>query len=634
MGAKHPIEQYEAGTIGAALAESGKLKPDTVAARVDGRLCDLHSSRTGEAPLIPVKLNDEDALEVIRHSTAHVMADAVQRLYPGTKVTIGPSIETGFYYDFDRPEGPFTDQELEAIEAKMTEIIGEGHRFQRDVVTRAEAERVFNELGESYKLELIEAIDEDEPITLYRHGEWLDLCAGPHVPHTRFLKSIKLLSTAGAYWRGDERNKMLSRIYGTAFSNDKALRKHLALIEEAKRRDHRKLGKELDLFSIDDEIGGGLVLWHPRGARVRTIIEDHWRRAHYENGYELVMSPHIGRSRLWETSGHLENYGDSMYAPMEIEGNPYYIKPMNCPFHIGIYRNKLRSYRDLPLRWGELGTVYRHERSGQLHGLLRVRGFTQDDAHLYMRPSQLADEISRLIRFTFSLLGDFGFNELEVRLSTQPEKSIGEQAIWDQSEGALKEGLERENIPYEVDEGEGTFYGPKIDIKIRDALKRLWQCSTIQCDFNLPERFDLSYVGEDSKRHRPVMLHRTILGSMERFFGVLIEHHGGAFPMWLAPEQVTVLTVTDHHRDHAQKVEGLLREQGIRVVSDLRNEKLGAKIREARLSRVPMMAIIGDRELADQGVALRTRKGDQGFLALDAFLERVTEESKPPSAKK
>jgi threonyl-tRNA synthetase len=626
-----PGDRFAPGTVGAALESAGSLRHDTVAALSAGQVVDLQSEAATDADLAPVGLKDDRALEVIRHSTAHVMADAVQRLFPRTKVTIGPAIDTGFYYDFDRPEGGFTDEDLQAIEKEMERIVKEGRTFERETTDRDRARELFGSIGEDYKIEILDGIPEGEAVTLYRHGDWVDLCAGPHVPSMRFIKAFKLLSTAGAYWRGDERNKMLSRIYGTAFADKKALRAHLAAIEEAKKRDHRKLGKELDLYSVDDEIGGGLVLWHPRGALARTLVEDHWRKSHYKNGYDLVITPHIGRSRLWETSGHLENYAESMYAPMEIEGNPYYIKPMNCPFHIGVYRSTLRSYRELPLRWAELGTVYRFERSGQLHGLLRVRGFTQDDAHLFMRRDQLPEEIQRLIRFTHTLLGDFGFDDLEVRLSTRPDKSIGTDEGWEHAESALRAGLEAVGVEFEIDEGEGTFYGPKIDIKIRDALMRLWQCSTIQVDFNLPERFDLAYIGEDSQRHRPVMLHRTILGSMERFFGVLVEHYAGAFPMWLAPEQVAVLTVADRHHDFAREVGQLLESRGLRVTLDLDNEKLGAKIRKARLMRIPAMAIIGDREIEGRAVSLRTRAdGDVGSTPLDAFVERMVEESKEP----
>jgi threonyl-tRNA synthetase len=625
--------RFEPGTVGAVLASQGRLDRKTVAAKAGVRLLDLSTEAPQGGELAPMRIDEPEALYLVRHSTAHVMADAVQRLFPGTKVTIGPAIENGFYYDFDREDGTFTDADLEAIEAEMARIIAENRPFKREKVGRDEAKAFFSSKGESYKLEIIDGIPEGEAITLYRHGDWTDLCAGPHLPSTGFIKAFKLLSVAGAYWRGDERNKMLARIYGTAFQTSADLKKHLEALEEAKKRDHRKLGKELDLFSIDDDIGGGLVLWHPKGALVRTLIEDHWRKAHLRNGYDLVITPHVGRSRLWEISGHLENYKDAMYAPMEIEGNPYYIKPMNCPFHIGIYRSRMRSYRELPLRWAEIGTVYRFERSGQLHGLLRVRGFSQDDAHLFMRQDQLPGEIRRLIRFAINLLGDFGFKDLDIQLATRPEsKFIGDLAVWERAEAALREGLEAECVAYTVDEGGGSFYGPKIDMKIRDAIGRLWQCSTIQCDFNLPERFDLAYIGEDSKRHRPVMVHRTILGSMERFFGVLIEHYGGAFPAWLAPEQVAVLTVAERHEEFAKEVAAVLAGNGLRAVLNLDNQKLGAKIREARLARVPAMVVIGDKEAEGRGVALRTRAGgDLGFMPLDSFVEWMLKEAKEPA---
>ncbi len=625
-------DRFAPNTVGAALASAGLLDKVTVAAEIGGAIVDLQAPLPAGATPKPVKVDDEAALHVIRHSTAHVMADAVQRLYPGTKVTIGPAIDTGFYYDFDREAGGFTDEELAAIEKEMAAIVAEGRDFVRKEVTKDEARALFSSMGETNKLEILDGIPDGVPITLYEHGAWTDLCAGPHVPSTRFLKAFKLLSSAGAYWRGDENNKMLSRIYGTAFADRKTLDAHTAALEEAKKRDHRKLGKELDLFSVDEQIGGGLVLWHPRGALIRSLIEDHWRKAHYKNGYDLVFTPHVGRSHLWETSGHLENYADVMYAPMEIEGNPYYIKPMNCPFHIGIYRSTMRSYRDLPMRWAELGTVYRFERSGQLHGLFRVRGFTQDDAHLFMRPDQLDAEIRRLIRFTIHLLGDYGFKDLLVMVATRPQgKSIGSDEIWRTAEAALKNGLEAEGIPYEVDEGGGAFYGPKIDIKIRDAIGRLWQCSTIQVDWNLPERFDLAFIGEDSKRHQPVMLHRALLGSLERFFGIMVEHYAGAFPMWLAPEQVAILTVTDRQHDFAREVQKILADKGFRVEMYLGNDKLGAKIREARLKRIPALAVIGDKEVEGRGVSLRTRAdGELGFKTLDELVTWVTAAAEEP----
>lgn len=623
---------YEKGTAGAVLAANEQLRHDTVAAMVSDKVVDLQTPIADGAVVKPIQAGDEEALPVIRHSTAHVMADAVQRLFPGTKVTIGPSIENGFYYDFDREGGGFTEDELAAIEKEMLSIVKEKSTIVRKEVTRDEAREMFSKMGEEYKLELLDAIDEDAPVTLYYHGDWVDLCAGPHLPKTKFIKAFKLLSAAGAYWRGDENNKMLSRIYGTAFSDKKALKKHLDALEEAKKRDHRKLGKELDLFSIDEQIGGGLVLWHPKGALVRTLIENHWRSAHMKHGYELIITPHIGRSRLWETSGHLENYADDMYAPMEIEGNPYYIKPMNCPFHIAIYRNSLKSYRDLPLRWAELGTVYRYERSGQLHGLLRVRGFTQDDAHIFMRLDQLEEEIRRVVRFSLKLLGDYGFTDLDIMVATRPpEKSIGDPAAWEQAEAALKAGLESEGVDYTIDEGGGAFYGPKIDVKIKDAIGRVWQCSTVQVDFNLPERFDLSYIGDDSSKHRPVMIHRALLGSIERFFGIMLEHYAGAFPMWLAPVQVSVLTVADRHVEFAQKVEKRLQDRQFRVSLNADSEKLGAKIRQSRLARIPAMVVIGDKEVENGGVSLKTREqGDIGFISLDDFVQFMEEKAAAP----
>ena len=625
-------DRFAVNTVGAALASADLLGKDTVAAMIGGDLADLQAPLPAGAQPRPVGLGDEAAIHVIRHSAAHVMADAVQRLYPGPKVTIGPAIDTGFYYDFDRAAGGFTDEELAAIEKQMIAIINEGRDFVRKEVSKDEARALFTGMGETYKLEILDGIPEGVPITLYYHGAWVDLCAGPHVPSTRHIKAFKLLSGAGAYWRGDEHNKMLARIYGTAFADKKALAEHLAALEEAKKRDHRKLGKELDLFSIDEQIGGGLVLWHPRGSFVRWMIEDHWRKAHYKNGYDIIFTPHVGRSSLWETSGHLENYADAMYAPMEIEGNPYYLRPMNCPFHIGIYRNALVSYRDLPKRWAELGTVYRFERSGQLHGLMRVRGFTQDDAHLFMRPHQLDGEIRRLLRITIHLLGDYGFKDLQVMLSTRPkEKFIGGLDVWEFAESALRNGLDAEGIKYEADEGGGAFYGPKIDIKIRDAIGRLWQCSTIQADFNLPERFDLAYIGDDSKRHRPVMLHRTILGSMERFFGVMVEHYAGAFPAWLAPEQIAVLTVTDRQIEFANEVRRVLADKGFRVEMYLDNDKLGAKIRLARLKRIPAMAVIGDKEVEGRGVALRSRAdGELGFKTIDELIAWLEKDAAEP----
>jgi len=621
----HPL------TVEEALKQSGKLAKGVIAGRIGDRILDLHAPVDGPSALEPVRDSDPEALHIIRHSAAHIMADAVQRLFPGTRVTIGPAIDTGFYYDFDPPERPFTDEDLPRIEEEMRRIIASKPRFVRETVTRDEAHRNFDSKGEAFKLEILEGIPENEPVTLYRHGDWVDLCAGPHAPDASWIKAFKLTSTAGAYWRGDERNKMLSRIYGTAFATKKELDGFLERLEEAKKRDHRRLGVDLDLFSLQaDTVGGGLVLWHPRGALVRTLVEDFWRRAHLDNGYDLVISPHIGRARLWEISGHLENFTENMYSPMDIEGQAYYLKPMNCPFHISIYKSRLRSYRELPLRWAELGTVYRFERSGQLHGLLRVRGFTQDDAHLFIRNDQLKGEIERMLRFSIGILGAFGFKDLDINLATKPETHfIGDEATWAQAEEALKHGLESQGLAYRIDKGGGAFYGPKIDIKIKDALDRAWQCTTIQLDFNEPERFDISYIGEDGSKHRPVMLHRTLLGSLERFIGVLIEHYAGAFPMWIAPEQVAILTLAERHAPYAGEVLNALQARDLRATLDQSGAKLGAKIREARLRRVPHILIIGDKEEAEHGVSLRTREeGDVGFVPLDAYLEKAFQEGR------
>jgi threonyl-tRNA synthetase len=613
------------------LEERGPRAADTVAAAQGGALVDLMTTVPDGAGLEPVKAGDPQGLGVVRHTAAHVMADAVQRLFPGTKVTIGPSIAEGFYYDFDRPDGAFTEEDLPRIEEQMREIINADLPLERVDVTRAEAEALFEKLGEPYKLEILRDLPADAKITLYRHGQWTDLCRGPHAPTTGWVKAFKLTGVAGAYWRGDERNKMLSRIYGTAFADKKALAEHLARIEEAKKRDHRKLGRELDLFSISDQIGGGLVLWHPKGAFIRRQIEDYWREQHLAHGYELLFSPHIGRAELWQRSGHLGFYKDNMYAPLEVEGNPYILKPMNCPFHIEIFNARVRSYRELPLRWAELGAVYRFERSGQLHGLMRVRGFTQDDAHLFLRRDQLQEEILRVIDFSTGILRAFGFENYDLVLATRPAKSSGDPALWDEAQRFLRAGLEQTGLPFDVEEGGGAFYGPKIDIHVKDALGRSWQCSTIQVDFIQPENFDLHYAAQDGTLPRPVMLHRTLLGSLERFFGVLVEHLAGAFPMWLAPEQVRIITVSEKQAAYAREAGEALRGRGLRVVVDDGPDKLGAKIREGRNLRLPYLAVVGDREAADRKVAPRSRaEGDLGAMPLEAFIERLAAEAQAP----
>ncbi|MCE9578028.1 MAG: threonine--tRNA ligase [Deltaproteobacteria bacterium] len=563
-------------------------------------------------------------LETLRHSAAHVMAKAVQRLFPGTKVTIGPSIDSGFYYDFDRAQ-PFTEDDLRAIEAEMQRIVDADEPFVRHEIDRAEARAMFERLGETYKVELIDSFPPDAAVSYYTTGDWFDLCRGPHVARTGAIKAFKLLSVAGAYWRGDERNPQLQRVYGTAFPSAKELTDHLHRLEEAKKRDHRRIGKDLDLFSIDETIGAGLVLWHPKGARVRYLIEEYWRQEHFAGGYEVVSSPHIARDDLWRTSGHLGFYKENMFSGMDIDGQQYIAKPMNCPFHCTMFKKGLHSYRQLPYRWAELGTVYRYERSGVMHGLLRVRGFTQDDAHLFMTREQLPGEIERVVNFCLHILRTFGFTDFKLYLATRPKESIGEPEMWEIAERELLRVLVKSGLPYEIDPGGGAFYGPKIDLKLKDCLDREWQCSTVQVDFNLPERFDLSYVGADGQKHRVVMLHRALLGSMERFFAVLTEHYAGAFPVWLAPIQARVIPISEKQEAYAREVEDALRARGFRIDSEISADKLGAKIRRAQLEKIPFMLVLGDKEVEARTIAARTREGAQlPPMAIDAFLAHLT----------
>ena len=564
-------------------------------------------------------------LETIRHSCAHLMAQAVQELFPGTQVTIGPVIEDGFFYDFSRKEA-FVPEDLEKIEKRMKELAAEDTPIVRSEVTREEAIKKFGDMGEKFKVEIIEGIDPSEPISIYSQGDWGDLCGGPHVESTKKIKAFKLLHTSSAYWRGDERNPVLQRIYGTAWNTEKELRLYLKRLEEAKKRDHRKLGKELDLFSVSDEIGPGLILWHPKGARIRHLMEDFWKKEHFKHGYEMVISPHAAKIDLWKTSGHTEFYKDNMFSNMDVEGREYVMQPMNCPFHIQIYKTKLRSYRDLPVRFGELGTVYRYERSGVLHGLLRVRGFTQDDAHLFCRPSQIEEEITKVLDLIVFILQSFGFHEYKIYLSTRPEKYVGSDEGWESATKALETALNNKKLDFEVDPGEGVFYGPKIDIKIKDSLNRYWQVSTVQVDFNLPEKFDISYIEEDGQRRQPIMLHRALMGSLERFFGCLIEHYAGAFPLWLAPVQVILLPITDNHAEYADKIAQQLEESGIRVEKDLRNEKIGFKIREAQLQKIPYMIVLGDKEVESSTLGVRRRRSKETrTLDFKTFLDEVNE---------
>ncbi len=562
-------------------------------------------------------------IETLRHSAAHLMAYAVQSLHPDAKFDIGPSTDDGFYYDFDL-SARLVPEDLEKIEAKMKELAAKDEPFERIEVSREEARKIFEAKGQKYKLERLADIPEGATITLYRCGDFCDLCRGPHVERTGQTGAFKLTSIAGSYYRGKETNPMLQRVYGMAFQDKKELDAHLRRLEEAKKRDHRRLGTELDLFSVSENVGPGLVLWHPKGAYVRNVIETFWRKEHYANGYELLYTPHIGRGQLWETSGHLSFYKEGMYSPMEIDEIDYYAKPMNCPFHIEVYRSKVRSYRELPLRWAELGTVYRYEKSGVLHGLLRVRGFTQDDAHIICTPEQIESEISEVLRFCLYIWDCFGFKEIKAYLSTRPAKAVGDPARWEQAQKSLVAAIGKCGLSYEVDEGGGAFYGPKIDLKIKDAIGREWQTSTIQFDFNLPERFNLHYVGEDGQRHQPYMVHRALFGSLERFFGILVENYAGAFPLWLAPEQVRLVPITERQHAYCLEVRDALRKAGFRAECDVRSESMGAKIKDARSMRIPFMAVAGDKELEAKNLSIRSRREDQlGVMSLEGFIEKL-----------
>ena len=595
-----------------------------VAAKVNGGTVDLTSHLMENAVIEPVAASSKEGLSILRHSISHVMAQAVQDVFRGAKVTIGPSIEDGFYYDFEYSE-TFTLDDFEKIETRMKEIVASDYPFVREEMPREKAMALFRQKGEDYKVELINDLPADiSVVSIYKDGDYIDLCRGPHIPSTGKIKAFKLLSVAGAYWRGDERNKMLQRIYGTGFADRQALEDYLNLLEEAKKRDHRRLGRELDLFQVNDEAGAGLVIFHPKGMMLRYIIEDWERKEHLKRGYDMVMGPQILKVDLWKKSGHFDHYRDNMYFT-EVDEQTYGIKPMNCLSHMLIYKSKIRSYRDLPLRYFELGTVHRHEKTGVLHGLMRVRQFTQDDAHILCTPDQLNSEIRAIADFVNYAMGIFGF-EYEVELSTRPEHSIGSDADWELATCALESALKDNSISYEVNEGDGAFYGPKIDFKLKDALKRKWQCATIQCDFTLPERFDLSYIGADGEKHRPVMLHRVILGAIERFMGVLIEHYAGAFPVWLAPTQCVLLTVTDKHIPYAQTVHERLIDTGIRSEKYFDNEKLGYKIRQAQMQKVPYMLVIGDKEMEAGTVSPRARDGQNlGAMPVEQFIAFVQE---------
>ncbi len=649
------------------LAQRGQLDKDVVAVIVDGKIVDLHTPIDPPEKLDVLRQDNPKALEIIRHSTAHVMADAVQKLFPGTQVTIGPAIDNGFYYDFARPDHKhFTDADLAQIEAKMVEIIAGAHDFRRDVVSRDEAKKLFSQMGETFKLEIIDAIPADQDISLYRHGDWMDVCRGPHVPNTRFLQGVKLTSVAGAYWRGQESNPMLQRIYGTAFPSKKALDAYLKQLEEAKARDHRKLGKELDLFMMSD-LAPASPFFLPRGAFVYNTLIDFVRKQYARRGYREVITPQIFDKALWERSGHWANYRENMFmafgadaaedvhegrTPRGIPLSDVFVsasdktkeklagshldyvcgcKAMNCPSHCVMFGAQRRSYRELPLRIADFGRLHRYERSGVTHGLTRVRTFSQDDAHIFCTPEQMQDEIAKFMDFFYAVYDALAFNKIEIRLATRPEKRLGTDAMWDQAESALSKALDEKKLAYIVSEGEGAFYGPKLEFHITDAIGRSWQLGTIQVDYNLPERFELEYIGADNTAHRPVMLHRAILGSIERFLGVYIEHVAGAFPVWMAPEQIALLTVADRHNDYAHQIRAELEAKGIRVVVDDSNEKLGGKIRNARNLRIPYLGVLGDKEVEARAVALRSRtEGELGSIALDTVIERLVKESAYP----
>ncbi|MDO8885547.1 threonine--tRNA ligase [Candidatus Oleimmundimicrobium sp.] len=601
------------------------LAKDALAGKINGKPVDLNTPILEDSAVEIVTFSSPEGPDIYRHSTSHVMAQAVRELYPEAKFGIGPAIEDGFYYDFDL-KTPFTPDDLAKIEKQMKKIIKRNLPFTSEELPKEKAIKFFKSINQDYKIELINGID-GNTVRIYRNGDFTDLCRGPHLPSTGKIKAFKLLSVAGAYWRGDEKRPMLQRIYGTVFNDSKKLEEYLYKQKEATRRDHRKLGKELDLFSIHDDFGAGLVLWHPKGALIRKIIEDFWRDEHLKRGYEMVMTPHIAKVGLWKTSGHWDFYRENMYSPMKIEEQEYVVKPMNCPAHILIYKSKTRSYRELPLRWAELGTVYRYERSGVLHGLLRVRGFTQDDAHIFCRPEQIEDEILKILDIILHMLRTFGFNEYEIYVSTRPDKYVGTLEHWEQATTALEKALNNAGLNYQIDPGEGVFYGPKIDIKIKDALGRAWQCSTVQVDFNIPERFDITYMGEDNREHRPIMIHRAILGSIERFMGCLIEHYVGAFPTWLAPVQVVVLPIADRHNDYANKVVCNLLKSGIRAEVDLRSESVNKKIRDSQVGKVPHMIIVGDNEIDTQTISVRARSGeDKRGLLLKKFLDDLFQE--------
>jgi len=617
-GNTFPVEK---GTPISQILKSLKKGKKPLLARVNGEIFSLSTPMEKDAKIQLIYEDSDEAVNILRHSASHLLAQAVLELFPGTKTGIGPAVEDGFYYDFLRAV-PFTTEDLSVIERKMKEFAQKDIPIESIVLSKEEALRLFEEMDQELKVELIREKGNKE-VSCYRQNDFIDFCLGPHLPSTSYIKHFKLLSVSGAYWKGEEKGKQLQRIYGTAFFKAEDLEDYLKRLGEAKKRDHRKLGKELDLFSFHEDLGAGLILWHPKGAAVRNVIEEYWREEHFKDGYEILYTPHIARLDVWRRSGHTEFY-DALYPPLVSEGMEYQLKPMNCPFHIMVYNSRQRSYRDLPLRWAELGTVYRFERRGVLHGLMRVRGFTQDDAHIFCRADQLEGEIRGIISLALRILKTFGFNNYDVFLSTRPEKYCGNIKDWDKATRALREALKHEGLNFKVDEGEGVFYGPKIDIKIKDALKRSWQCTTIQLDFNLAERFDINYVGEDGKLHRPFLLHRAILGSLERFFAILIEHHSGNFPVWLAPVQVVIIPIADRHNEYAIELDNALKKKMLRSFVDTRREKVGYKIRNAEMQKIPLILVIGDKELSNRTASLRIHTlGDRGEVKLQEFIEKL-----------
>lgn len=626
---------YEAGITGYDLAKSISpgLAKNAVAFKIDGKVTDLFAPIKKDAAIEILTFDNDEGKQVFWHSSSHIMAQAVLELFPGTKLAIGPPIDEGWYYDFE-VDKPFSPEDLEKIENKMAEIVKEKAKFERVVAKKSEAIDYYKQLDANYKIEILEEDIVDDEVTFYTQSRFKDLCRGPHLPNTGYVKAFKLTASSGAYWRGDEHRQMLQRIYGVSYPKKEMLEDYLLRIEEAKKRDHRVIGKQLELYHISDKVGAGLILWKPNGALIRNEIENFWREEHLKYGYDLVFSPHVANIDLWHQSGHTDFYSEDMFKPMDVDDRQYQLKPMNCPFHIEIYKSRRWSYRDLPLRWAELGTVYRYEQGAVLHGLMRVRGFTQDDAHHFVAHEEMENELVWLLDFCTHILSSFGFTDYDIFLSTMPEKAIGDKADWERAQDGLRAALDKAGLKYDVDEGGGAFYGPKIDIKIKDALGRSWQCSTIQFDFSLPERFDLYYIDSNGQQKRPYMIHRALLGSIERFFGVLIEHYAGNFPLWLAPTQVRVLTITDSINDYGQEVAAFLKQNGIRAYFDERSEKIGAKIRDAEMMKVPYMFVVGAKEAEDKKVSLRRHgEGDIGVKSLDEALAILKEEIKSKGLK-